>query len=85
MWGEATASKVGDETQLPLPEVSRLCPLGQHRSSFPREVSPEVGERRKETLGDKNTRWCLSPGSEKISRLRLNYIDFAGYIRSLSI
>ena len=48
MWGEATASKVGDETQLPLPEVSRLCPLGPHRSSFRREVSPEVGERRKD-------------------------------------
>ena len=80
MGGEATASKVGDETQLPLPEVSRLCPPGQPRSSFRREVSPEVGERRKETLGDKKTRWCLSPGSEKISRLGLNYIDFAGYI-----
>lgn len=48
MGGEATASKVSDETQLPLPEVSRLCPPGQPRSSFRREVSPEVGERRKE-------------------------------------
>lgn len=50
-----------------------VCPS---RSSFRREASPEVGERRKETL-QTNARWCLSHRSEKISRLRFNYIGFA--------